>query len=161
MHARHFLSISAGVLLCAPLGCNGPKNNTLSSCIQPPVFEVDDQGRIASEVTAKLAEIQLDVSASSKFESLLKANFTKLSDRNASLLLFLRAIECYMQSGQVGEEIAREMAAMVREEWSKQSGFRGTDGPLTPLEEAAIKRSSAYQSEILSLLKKYHVGVSR
>lgn len=154
--------IGAASCLCALVmfGCGSTTDNagkSIDSCIQPPASSVVGEDKVAVEVAAKLAELPIDASLKTEFSKLLKAEFGALSDRNASLLLFLRAIECYLKLGIVGEEIARDLAKMVREEWSAQVGFRGKDGPLTPLEKAFIQKSSE-SSEILDLLG--HFGVN-
>lgn len=131
---------------------------TLASCIQPPVTGVKTQDEASREIAAKLANVKLDANAKASFKHVLDAEFSTLSDRNVSLLLFLRAIDCYSKQPRVdpavpsvGEDIARDLASMVRQEWATQTGFRGVDGPITPLERAFISKS-AFSSEIMDHL---------
>lgn len=138
------------------LGCRKGTDGvtpTLESCIQPPATAVTGEDAIIGKIAVDLVEkVVVDGSAEANFKSIVKADFSKLSDRNISLLLFLRAISCYLDQGLVGEEIARQMAQFVREEWSAQAGFRGKDGPLTPLELRYIEQSPDSE-EIVSKLK--------
>lgn len=149
----------ATLVLVGAGGCNGTggAKSTLEACIQPPAEYVKGEDKVANEITAKLAKLDVEATAKSEFGSTLQANFSKLSDRNVSLLLFLRAIDCYLEQGVVGEELARDFARMVREEWSEQAGFRGTDGPLTPLERGYIQRYE-HSDEIFDYLRSFGIG---
>ncbi|MBX3360137.1 MAG: hypothetical protein KF912_02655 [Phycisphaeraceae bacterium] len=153
--------VASGLLL---VGCKTARQvvePTVTSCPQPPVTGVSSEDKAGYNLAAKLEQVGVGGEVKAEFERVVKADFATLSDRNVSLLLFLRAIDCYLGRGAVGEEIAREMAAMVRQEWAAQSGFRGTDGPLTPLEVAAINRSPQYGRDILEKLNRFAVGAPR
>lgn len=50
--------------------------------------------------------------------------FGPASDKNAALLLFLNAIGCYLDKGEVGKAIAMQLAETVKVIYASQVGWR-------------------------------------
>lgn len=111
------------------------------SCITPPISSVDSDKKKIVDITAKLDKLQASGELKTDFETTLKQNFDKLNDSNAALLLFLNAIDCYLQRGKVGQDVAREMVAVVRARWGAKNGLAGTLPTLTPVEKQIIDKS--------------------
>jgi|SRR5579863_913975 len=114
---------------------------TTTSCITPPMTTNEIDKKKIVDITAKLDKLQSSGEIKTDFETTLKQNFDKLSDSNAALLLFLNAIDCYLQRGKIGQDIARDMVSVVRARWGAANGLAGTMPTLTPIEQGIIGRS--------------------
>lgn len=138
------LALCAWLLIVQPACKRG-------SCIQPPETYVSDSTALGIALSLERLPITADIKAD--FKNTLTTHFSTLSDRNAALLLFQRAILCYLQENKAGEVLAKEMMALLREYWSQG---RGTTQSLTDLERADIDRSP-YAHEILTKFERFGV----
>lgn len=138
--------------LISTTGCVTPK----ATCITPPLTHSESDRKAAIEISGKLEKIPISGTLKLDFEKTLKSDFDKLSDTNAALLLFLNAIDCYLQRGKVGHEIAKEMAAIVRSKYAAAAGLQGTDAVLTPIERSLIQKSTE-ADKILGRLRQFGI----
>lgn len=123
------------------------------TCIKPPPMETSDQTTLAASIAAQLAGAPATGSLSASYSEIVKATYDKISDNDKAYYLFLVAIECYLKEGQVGQEIAKQMAQTVQTKFlAKQSS-----GPLTARSVPLDKRSPDVAPRIHSVLKK--VGI--
>jgi hypothetical protein len=92
------------------------------NCITPPPMESTDQTNLAASIAAQLAGAPATGSLSVSYSTIVKDTYDKLADNDKALYLFLVAIECYLKEGQVGQDIAKQMAQSVQTKWaSKQN----------------------------------------
>jgi hypothetical protein len=125
-------------------------------CIAPPPAKLlsDRETPFLANITADLQKIGLQdgPDVKDRFASRLQGEFDTLSDPNASLFLFLEAIDCYLKNGKVGEDVARSMAGLVMTRWSAKQGLApAPSGGLSPDERNAIA-ASPLRNQILGLL---------
>lgn len=127
------LSIVAG------LSMNGCCAKT--SCVKPPVVETKSDVKAAGDIAAKLEALKVDASLKAEFAQLIESQFAHLSDANAALLLFLSALDCYLQRG-APEFLLKEMTGIVRARFAAAQGLLGAPSDsLTPLERNVISKS--------------------
>lgn len=112
-----------------------------TSCITPPITSSESDRTNAIEITAQLTKIVTAVDVKTSFQNCVKQNFDKLNDSNAALLLFLNAIDCALQKGKIGQDVAIELAKVVHERWGAKNGLSGTLPTLTPIERQLIQKS--------------------
>jgi hypothetical protein len=112
-----------------------------------------DQNSMAASVSAQLAALPVGGSFSGSYSNIVTNSYDKLGDNDKSLYLFLLAIDCFLDDGKIGQDIAKQMAKLIMAKWSERepksrefSAFRGT-----------ISRSDK-SAEILAMLKK--IGVA-
>lgn len=122
-------------------------------CITPPPMATSDQNSMAASVSAQLAALPVGGSFSGSYSNIVTNSYDKLGDNDKSLYLFLLAIDCFLDDGKIGQDIAKQMAKLIMAKWSERepksrefSAFRGT-----------ISRSDK-SAEILAMLKK--IGVA-
>jgi hypothetical protein len=126
--------------------------------VPPPTSQAADHSKLVT-LSVKLEKLPLDADFSAKFNDTVSQSFQTLSDKNATLYLFLQAIDCYLRHGKVGERIAQEMADFVRASWAQTTvGQRGTPPALTPDEINMIKQTP-YKEEIYARFREFGVGV--
>jgi len=147
------IALLLGSFIFMGLTCRQPYDR---SCINPPKTNVESDKKLITDITAKLEQLQASGELKVDFENTVKQNFDKLSDSNAALLLFLNAIDCYLQRGKVGQEAAREMVAIVRARWGAKNGLSGTLPNLTPVEKQIIGNSPNAPA-ILSRLEEFGI----
>ncbi|MEO0652309.1 MAG: hypothetical protein AAFZ65_16675 [Planctomycetota bacterium] len=102
-------------------------------CITPPPVLTASQRTTALEIAADLEAIPKG-NLAFDFQDAILLNFDRLSDPNACLYLYLKAIECYLDQGKVGRDLAAELAGYVRVAWARRCGFRNAPLELTPAE---------------------------
>lgn len=135
------LLLLTALVLFATSCSGGPGHPDIDQCVYPPVSSVkDDQGHLIA-VAAELDKLPLKGDVKLEFTRVAEQNFGQLSDKNATLLLFLNAIGCYLDKGEIGQAVAMEMAATVRTIWASQEGLAGAEVDLTPIERSLIDRS--------------------
>ncbi|TAH37006.1 MAG: hypothetical protein EYC70_08465 [Planctomycetota bacterium] len=143
-HSFCFLSaVGLGVMLSC-----GSATQELS-CIHPPVLKTNSEVTVAVDIAGRLESL-LAVSKDRlvpEFQQLVTQDFARLSDENASLLLFLNAIDCYMQRGAVGLDLSNRMADIVRTRWAVALNLGSPGSHLTATEVEIIRRSP--QSELI------------
>lgn len=88
------------------------------SCIKPPPMSSEEQNTVAANIAAQLAGAPAGGSLSVSYSNILKETYDKLSDNDKALYLFLVAIDCYLEDGKVGQEIAKQMAQAVQAKWA-------------------------------------------
>jgi hypothetical protein len=128
------------------------KPKTIGSCIRPPELSDSKENKIAGEISARLAKLPVNAQIKGEYETVVKEDFQKLSDSNAALLLFLRAIECFSKEG-VDPLIIRQMVEIVRARWGAAQGISGQEKKLTALERKLIAESP-HGKEIMDILRK-------
>ena len=107
--------------------CSGPVQDIEVQCIQPPISRVSTDNDKIIGLAAELEQLPVDGGLELLFDSKVDLEFARIVDCEAGLHLFLNAIDCYMQRGAVGEEIARAMAQTVQNTWFECHGW--TEGP--------------------------------
>jgi hypothetical protein len=145
MSRKVLYAILLGAAACAarpPIPCIAPP------CVGSYKYQTDEKS--ALDVSAKLQKIALDagVKLQDEFKTVLEENFDKMSDSNVALYLFLNAIDCYLKSGKVGQDVAKMMAGTVHTRWGSSKGFAGITPSLTPAERALIA-PSPFANQIL------------
>lgn len=88
------------------------------SCITPPPMSTSEQDSIAIGIAAQLASIPVGGSLNTTFSTIVKNEYDRLTDNDKTLFLFLSAIDCYLKEGQVGQDIAKTMAQIVKDKYS-------------------------------------------
>jgi hypothetical protein len=137
---RGFLLTVAGCVLLS--GCRLHSDSpTYTSCIKPPPVKSDVDRSAEADIAAKLEKLQASGELKGDFNKVVNTDYDKLSDNNAALLLFLEAIDCLMDRGQIGEAVARQMADIVRARWGAREGLAGIAPTLTPVEKNFINAS--------------------
>ena len=115
-------------------------------CIQPPPMSTDEENSVAISLAAQLANIPVGGSLSTTFSNIVKNEYSMLNDNDKTLYLFLTAIQCYLQEGKVGEDIARQMAQIVKDKYDTKA----------PPPTARVVPSE-YRSKDQELLRKFGV----
>ncbi len=109
----------AAVILIVLQGCSAQKN-----CIQPPPMTSIEQDQVAGAVALQLANVPVGGNVSANFSTTLNQTYDKLDEPDKALFLYLTAIECYLKEGKVGEDIANQMAQLVREKYGSKPTAR-------------------------------------
>jgi hypothetical protein len=81
--------------------------------------------------------------------------FGTIPDKEATLYMWLSAIDCYLQRGKVGEELASRLTDFVINNYSTSKG-QGSEGLTTELLEGPIA-ASPLGPQIKELLNKFGV----
>ncbi len=123
------------------------------SCITPPPMSTEEQNTVAASIAAQLAGAPATGSLSVSYSNIVKDTYDKLQDNDKALYLFLLAIECYLNEGQVGQDIAKGMAETVRAKWGTKQG------PLTSRRIPLDKRSPDIAPKIHEILKRVGLDV--
>ena len=94
--------LACALAAVASSGCAGTPD---VGCVIPPPIIAESERDTAFEIAAKLealpeGDLVLD------FQDAIRLEFDRLSEPNACLYLFLKAIECYMMEGEIGRETA-------------------------------------------------------
>lgn len=133
--------LPGSALLC---GCNG------ESCIKPPPLKSEADRKAAVTLAAELEKLNVDAKIQTDFGKVVNTAFDKLSEDNMTLYLLLSSIECYLKHGKIGQEVAKEMAQLVRTRWAAKAGLMGAaDNRLTPRERDLIGQSGDMAPKIL------------
>ncbi len=117
-------------------------------CITPPPMTTEEQNNVAASIAAQLAGAPATGSLSASYSNIVKDTYDKLQDNDKALYLFLLAIECYLNEGKVGEDIAKNMAQMVQIKWGSKQG------PVTARKEPLDKRSPDIAPRIHAILNR-------
>lgn len=125
--------------------------------IDPPQTQSKEDREAIVKFAGKFGDVDgtpTEVEAS--FRRLVDENHQQLSDANACLLLELRAIDCYLKHGKVGEEIARQMVEMIYRRTMSQHKIAGVGEPtqIKPLELLKL-RDSLESDEIIKRLEDF------
>lgn len=121
-------------LLLASTGCR-------TCSITPPPTSTSADRTNAVEISSQLSKIVNAANITASFDSSVQNNFDKLSDSNAALLLFLNAIDCYLSHGKIGQDVANQMAQVVKQRWGAANGLAGGMPTLSPIEKHIIAES--------------------
>jgi hypothetical protein len=126
---------------------------TSRPCIQIPKELSAEDAKKALDLKGELeATVKGKGDVAAKYDTVVRDNFAKLSQRNMTLYLFSQAIDCYLKHGdQASKEVAKIMAETLRAELARSGGHASLTGPLTAEEEAEIKKSP-YANVILEAL---------
>jgi hypothetical protein len=135
-HSQLVLILAMFAILISGVGCH-----TATSCITPPITSSESDHTNAVDLSVQLTKIEASGDIKLSFENTVKQNFDKLNDSNAALLLFLNAIDCYLQRGKIGHDVAIEMADVVRARWGAKNGLSGSSPTLSPIERQLIQKS--------------------
>jgi hypothetical protein len=144
-------------------GVVSPPSSTQAGCIEPPPTLAKDQRGVAMEIAAKLATLKADPKLKLDFSRVVEQNFATLSDSNAALFLFLKAIECILNDpnapikpDSIRYEEAKTLMEIVRRKWGTENKVQSASGPLSPFEAKLIQNAPSAESEFIqSTLKKY------
>lgn len=90
------------------------------SCITPPPMATSEQNTVAGSIALSLAGAPASGSLSGSYSSIVKNDYDKLADNDKALFLFLKAIDCYLKDGKVGQDIAKQMAQAVQTKWASK-----------------------------------------
>ena len=151
MSRSHVILSAMALASAATLGCC--RND---HCVEPPLLKQESDKSVAIDIAAKLDKLPLTADLKTEFKDTLNQEFNKLSDKNASLLMFLQAIDCYLKAGKAGEDLARQLFTLVRDWWAAIHDFRGLDNRISPAERAAIDESS-FADQIYKYYKQFGV----
>jgi len=108
-------------------------------CITPPPMATSDQDTIAASIAAQLTAVPVGGSISGSYATVVTNTYDKLTDNDKALYLFLIAIQCYLNDGKVGADIAKSMAAMVQAKWAAKD----TPGTQAPTSRSSMTASIA------------------
>ncbi|MEO1129981.1 MAG: hypothetical protein AAFX05_09815 [Planctomycetota bacterium] len=117
--------------------------------IDPPQSTSDRDTGTAIKLAAELEQLPAEGELTLDFKNTSKVAFQELDDKNAALLLLLRAIKCYLEEGEVGQDIARSLAEEAKEEFAGAIGMRGGDGATISRAERRYIQQSDLSGEIL------------
>ncbi|MEM7309572.1 MAG: hypothetical protein AAF682_23050 [Planctomycetota bacterium] len=125
-------------------------------CVIPPPIVAESDRETAFEIAAALEALPRGGELAASFQDAILIHFDRLSDPNACLFLFLKAIECYLDAGDVGRDIALELAGHVRVAWATRCGFRGaplqlTDEERTYLDDSEYARFLAGPMDVIGI----------
>jgi hypothetical protein len=128
----------------------------------PPTL-AKDQREIGTAIAAKLSKLNSHGDLKVQFKNEVEENFAKLSDSNAALYLFLKAIDCILDKptdakhpDPLREELARSMVETVRRKWGAENDVQSASGPLSPFERTLIQKASPVESQFIqATLQKY------
>lgn len=123
--------------LCATgIGCESTE-----SCITVPATSSEKDRSVLIKAKAQLAQVPASGDLETRFNNIVKEEFDTISDEDKALFLFLTAIDCYLQRGAVGEQIALDMSQTVRARWGARKGFSGAPDTLQPIELREIREA--------------------
>jgi biopolymer transport protein ExbD len=147
-----FIVVSLIILAVAAVAFNLFRHEE-PPCIQIPQELSTEQSKKALDVRSQLeSAIKGKGDVAAKYDTILKQNFAKLSERNVTLYLFVQAIDCYLKHGdQASRDIAKTMTELLRAELANSSGSGSLSGPLTADEVRDINKSP-YAAVILKRL---------
>jgi hypothetical protein len=117
--------------------------------IDPPESTSDRDTGTAIKLAAELQQLPASGELSLEFKNTSKVAFQDLDDKNAALLLLLRAIKCYLEEGEVGQAIAQSLAEEAKDEFASAIGMRGGDGATISRAERRYIQQSDLSGEIL------------
>ena len=137
-------------VLCAALTAALASCCSHSTCITPPPMSTEEQNTFAASVAAQLAGAPATGSLSVSYSNIVKDTYDRINDNDKALYLFLVAIECYLKEGQVGQEIAKQMAQSVQNKWAAKQAAGSLTARSVPLD----KRSPDVAPRIHAVLKK-------
>jgi len=86
-------------------------------CITPPPQSSSEQNTVATALALQLANLPVSGNISENFQHVMSAVFQQLTDNNSAYYMTLCAIDCYLKEGQIGEDIAKQLAAGVQQKW--------------------------------------------
>lgn len=138
------------ILVCAALAAALSSCCSHGTCITPPPMESSEQNTLAASVAAQLAGAPAGGSLSVSYSNIIKDTYDKINDNDKALYLFLVAIECYLKEGQVGQDIAKQMATLVQTKWSAKQAA----GPVTARSTKLEQRVPDLAPRIRSIQKK-------
>lgn len=134
------------VILVVIHGCAPQKN-----CIQPPPMSSNEQDQIAGAVALQLANVPVGGNVSANFSATLNQTYDKLDEPDKALFMYLTAIECYLKEGKVGEEIAGQMAQLVRDKYGAKAAMAPSTSRAVPF------GTRSYAAQVNALLSKRNV----
>ena len=135
---RVYHTLIGGVLCCLLCSCA----DKITSCITAPATSSEHDRSIMLKAEAELEQVPVSGNVQTGFKDIVKRQFDTISNEDKALFLFLTAIDCYLQRGVVGEEVARQMAQLVRERWGARKGFSGTSPKtLEPIELRELSKT--------------------
>jgi hypothetical protein len=135
--ARLLTLIIASILLS---GCCWLCGSQELSCIHPPISKVEADSKILIKLGAELEKIKGNVAA--EFGNKITQTFAQVEDKNAALYLLLNAIDCYLQRGTVGEDIAKKLAVDAVIPWKTAIGQASSDANITSVHISKIAESA-------------------
>jgi len=124
-------------------------------CILPALQRQQITDKKAVEVGGQLQQLPASGNLKTDFQKSVDQNFSQLPNEDMALFLFLTAIDCYLQRGEAGKDIAATLAQGVREKYLSVKKFAGASpGPeLTALELAKLRESKQYGEQIIHLYR--------
>ena len=122
-------------------------------CITPPPMTTEEQNNVAASIAAQLAGAPATGSLSVSYSNIVKDSYDKLQDNDKALFLFLLAIDCYLNEGKVGQDIAKNMAQAVQAKWGSKQG------PVTARRIPLDQRSPDVAPRIHAILKRVGLDV--
>jgi hypothetical protein len=126
--------------------------STAEPCITPPPMQSDRDNEIGLGISVQLAQVPVGGSLSANFKNILNTKYDLLDENDKALYLFLKAIDCYLKDGKVGEAIATDMAAAVRAKYLVKAGTAPPTARTVPLAKSTVGPAAN------SLLVRFHVG---
>lgn len=152
-------AISASVLALSFLASCSTIPSAKDRCVVVPQAKLKSDNNRLADVAVKLEKLPVSVDLKSDFSAVVKAEFSTITDDNAALLLFSRAIVCYQQSTKASSDTAKDMFQLLRDWWNVRRRIQGTGGTIwSPEERQHINTSAEHATEIFEITKRFGVN---
>lgn len=157
-----------GLILLAAIGVGGwlvfrdGNEASSESCIQLPEVTSERIRTAALELGADFEKIEIDSKLKSNFQQQATTTFAALESKEVSLLLLLRALECYVRIAdtpdkkELASEVSKELVPIIRSLWSEEYELRG-DGLELSIKEKDLIRASELGDALFAELAKYGI----